>query len=134
MSYQFQKGTYLFHKDPNMNYQLNRWMTFGNIPEPEIREIAGRIHDLSDWRREFLLLAGKAKQEGDILKEACSYRAVDFFMNYSDKEKQSNYERLVKLFREAYKSVFQSGQITEQYSRGYQTGYPADVRNGGSFY
>lgn len=114
MSYQFMVGTYQFHKEPNFNYQMNRWMTFGNIPEEEIRQAAGRIQNLEDWKREFLQLAQKANKEGDVLKEACCYRAVDFFLNYSDAEKETNYERLVNLFRKAYEPYFQERRIQER--------------------
>ncbi len=113
MSYQFTVGTYQFHKDPNLNYQMNRWLTFGNIPEEEIKQAAGRIQNLEDWKREFLLLALKANQEGDVLQEVCCYRAIDFFMSYSDPEKESNYDRLVNLFRKAYEPYFLEGRIIE---------------------
>lgn len=114
MSYQLTAGTYQFHKEPNFNYQMNRWLTFGNIPEEEIRQAANRITDLADWKREFTLLAQKANQEGNILKEACCYRAVDFFLNYSDPDKEANYDRLVGLFRKAYEAHFLGRRIIEQ--------------------
>lgn len=114
MSYQFKAGTYQFHKDSNFNYQMNRWLTFGNIPEEEIRQAAGRIQSLADWKREFIRLAQKANQDGDVLWEACCYRAVDFFLNYSDSEKETNYDRLVNLFRQAYEPYFNGGRIVEK--------------------
>jgi len=114
MNYQFKAGTYQFHNEPNFNYQMNRWLTFGNIPEKEIRQAAGRIKDLGDWKREFLQLARMAHEEGNILKEACFYRAVDFFLNYSDPEKEPNYDRLVSLFHEAYEPYFRKGRIVQR--------------------
>lgn len=114
MNYQFKAGTHQFHKDSNFNYQMNRWLTFGNIPEEEIRQAAGQIQSLADWKREFLSLAQKANQDGDVLKEACCYRAVDFFLNYSDGEKETNYDRLVNLFRKAYETYFSTGRIQEK--------------------
>lgn len=113
MNYQFKAGTYQLHNELNFNYQLNRWMTFGNIPEQKIRQIAGRIHNLTDWKREFLQLARTAGQEGKVLMEASCYRAVDFFLNYSDTDKQSNYDRLVQLFHTAFEPVFREGRIVE---------------------
>lgn len=114
MNYQFKAGTYQFHKEPNFNYQMNRWLTFGNISEEEICKAAGRIKDLEDWKREFLRLARMANEEGDILKEACCYRAVDFFLNYSDPAKESNYDRLVSLFHKAYEPYFREGRILQR--------------------
>ncbi len=113
MSFEFKKGVYYFHKDPNFNYQLNRWMTFGNIPMEDIQAAAQKITTLADWYREFYQLAAKANKEGNVLKEACCLRAVDFFLNYSDNNKESNYDRLTALFREAYKKCFSEKRIIE---------------------
>lgn len=116
MEYRFTAGTYKFHDDPNFNYQMNRWMAFGNIPEEDIRSAAQNIKTIADWIREFLLLAEKYRLAGDVLKQACACRAADFFMPYGDPNKPVIYARLVRLFREYYKDCFGGNMIAEYHA------------------
>lgn len=114
MSVEFVSGTYHFHDEPNFNYQMNRWVAFGNLPVQEVKRAADRIRNIKDWKREFMKLAEEAKNTGDIKKQACYYRAVDFFLPYSDQDKQQIYHKLVGLFREAYKEYFDHNNIIEK--------------------
>lgn len=111
---EFSKGTYRFHDEPNFNYQMNRWVAFGNLPVEDVRMAAGRIRNLADWKREFLALAETAQAEGDLLREATYYRAVDFFLPYSDPRKTEIYEKLVRLYREYFAEYFADGKILEK--------------------
>lgn len=120
MNYRFTAGTYTFHNEPNFNYQMNRWMVFGNIPVKDIMDAAEKIKSLKDWKREFLSMAAKYHLAGEILREACALRAVDFFMPYDDPEKPIIYNKLVALFRNYYIECFDKVIITE---------YRADYEN-----
>jgi len=53
---------HFMHDEVNMNYQLNRPLSFGSGNLEEIRSAARRIGNLVDWKREFLLLADKAER------------------------------------------------------------------------
>ncbi|WP_010250772.1 alpha/beta hydrolase [Acetivibrio cellulolyticus] len=114
MAFKFVKGTYKFHDEPNFNYQINRWVSFGDLPVEDVKCAAGRIKDLNDWKREFMALADKAGISGDVHKQAIYYRAVDFFLPYSDPQKLTIYNKLVGLLRESYKEYFENGSIIEK--------------------
>jgi|LSQX01.1.fsa_nt_gb alpha-beta hydrolase superfamily lysophospholipase len=114
MSVKFVEGTYHFHDEPNFNYQMNRWVAFGNLPVQDVKEAAEKIKNINDWKREFMQLAEEAQRAGDVKKQACYYRAVDFFLPYSDQDKQSIYDKLVVLFRETYKEFFDNKTIIEK--------------------
>jgi hypothetical protein len=51
-----------FHRDPNINYQLNRFL----IPGEEVlfAELGTRIEHFDDWKREFLAAADLSEQRG----------------------------------------------------------------------
>ena len=48
----FPYGYHDFHTDPNLNYQLNRFL--GELPAEHVAHIAARIENLADWKREML--------------------------------------------------------------------------------
>jgi hypothetical protein len=75
MNVEFVKGTYYFHKEPNFNYQMNRWVAFGNLPVQDVQKAAEKIKNINDWKREFLKLVEEAKSTGDVKRQACYYRA-----------------------------------------------------------
>lgn len=114
MNVEFVKGTYHFHDEPNFNYQMNRWVAFGNLPVRDVKKAAEKIKNIGDWKREFMKLAEEAKSTGDVKKQACYYRAVDFFLPYADQDKQSIYDKLVGLFRETYREFFDLEVIIEK--------------------
>lgn len=98
MNIEFVEGTYHFHDEPNFNYQMNRWVAFGNLPVQDVKKAAEEIENINDWKREFMRLAEEAKSTGDIKKQAYYYRAVDFFLPHSDQDKQSIYDKLVECY------------------------------------
>ncbi len=120
MEFKFTAGTYKFHNEPNFNYQMNRWMAFGNIPKEDIAGVARNIKTLGDWKREFLLLADKYNSTGEKLREACACRAADFFMPCDDPEKPELYDKLAGLFRECYKEYFDN-KVIEEYRVRYES-------------
>lgn len=119
MEFKFSAGTYKFHDEPNFNYQMNRWMTFGNIPKEHIADAARNIKTLCDWKREFLALAAKYNSAGEKLRETCALRAADFFMPYDAPEKPVIFDKLVSLFRESYIECFEKN-IIEEYTIPYE--------------
>ena len=115
MKKQFNIGTYPFHKDPNFNYQMNRWTAFGDLPVDVMKKTAEKIKNLDDWCREFLKLAEEAESKKDILRAAFYYRSVDFFLPYHHPKKEEIYDHVVALLREYFSSYFEKRRIIENY-------------------
>ncbi|MBC2714222.1 MAG: alpha/beta hydrolase [Desulfobacteraceae bacterium] len=115
MEKEFKIGTYLFHKDPNFNYQMNRWVAFGGLPVDVVKKAAEKIKTLEDWCREFLKLAETAEAQKDILRAAFYYRCVDFFLPYDHPRKQDIYDRVVFLLRQYHANYFKERRIEENY-------------------
>jgi alpha-beta hydrolase superfamily lysophospholipase len=111
MKFNIHVGTHKLHKDSNINYQLNRQITLGSGKLEQMREVASRIKDLADWKREFLLIAEKAESEGRILEASSYYRGAEFFMTPGDPDKPIAYDKSVELFNEFYKEDFGSGTV-----------------------
>ena len=62
----FPIGYHSLHPDASMNFQMNRF--YGSVGEPdmldEMRMAAPRIVTYADWKREFVVLAERASQQG----------------------------------------------------------------------
>ena len=76
----FPVGVHELHEDTSLDFQLNRLATLGGGWLEEIREVAPRIRDLADWKREFLALADRAISEDRSRNGAAYLRAAEFFM------------------------------------------------------
>ncbi len=53
----FPIGYHEFHEDVHMNFQLNRWHSFGYLRKDDILLLATRIHNLEDWKHELVRFA-----------------------------------------------------------------------------
>ncbi len=113
MQYKPHVGYYHLHDEINMNFQLNRPLAFGGGKIDEIRSAAHRIGDLSDWKREFLLLAQTAEQDGRKGDAAAYIRLAEFFMTAGDPDKERAYDRFIGLFHEYHKADYDTGSIVE---------------------
>jgi pimeloyl-ACP methyl ester carboxylesterase len=128
-----QIGYYHFHDEVNMNFQLNRPLSFGGGRIDEIRAAANRIGDLNGWKREFLLLAETAGRDGRKGDAAVYIRLAEFFMIAGDPDKDRAYDRFVELFREQNKADYDTGRIVEDrvpYDAGYLPVMRLPVRTG----
>jgi pimeloyl-ACP methyl ester carboxylesterase len=115
-------GYHHFHDEVNMNFQLNRPLSFGGGGIDEIRSAAGRITDLSDWKREFLTLAETAEQDGRKADAAVYWRLAEFYMKAGDPDKDRAYDRFVDLFHVSHVDDYDKGRIIEErvpYASGY---------------
>jgi len=109
----FPVGVHELHEDTSLDFQLNRLATLGGGWLEEIREVAPRIRDLADWKREFLALADRASSEDRSQNAAAYLRAAEFFMASGDPDKPAAYERQAKLFRDLAADDFASGAVRE---------------------
>lgn len=107
----FPIGVCDLHEDTSLDFQLNRLAGGGGGRLEEIREVAQRIRDLGDWKREFLALAERALSEGRLQHAAAYDRAAEFFMAESDPDKARAYERQAKLFPKIFEEDFSTGRV-----------------------
>ena len=120
-----------------MNFQMNRW--FGWVGEEgmlnEMRSIAPRIANYSDWKREFLALAESASRQGHVLRAGYYFRAAEFFMRPDDPDRKIARQK----FLDAVRSVHAPAQIERHdipYAEGGVQGflpayrYPPDQSRG----
>jgi pimeloyl-ACP methyl ester carboxylesterase len=103
MSIQLPVGFKRFHKNRLLNYQMNRWYSWGWAELEDLCEVSPRIKDFESWKREFTALADKALKEGRVVNAAFYYRAADFFTFPGDPDKSSLYQKFSFLFYEAFK-------------------------------
>ena len=114
MKTNFRIGTHRFHKEPNMNYTLNRIYAINGGDLNEVRAAAGKIQTIEDWIREFMDLAHKALSENRKLQAAAYFRAANFYLAGDDQRKRDTYETCTSLMHEMYKDEFISGIIKEK--------------------
>jgi alpha-beta hydrolase superfamily lysophospholipase len=96
-----------FHKDQGINFQLNRYYSFGYARFEDMKEAGQKINTFREWKIEMLKLAEKAVSEGRLKNAAFYYRAAEFFTTRDDPEKELLYEKFIDTF---YK-VFQDDEI-----------------------
>ncbi len=85
-----------FHRDANINYQLNRFLIPGL--EPLFAEIGSRIENFADWKAEFLAAAVLSEQRNELAPAASLYRAAEFFMSPDDPDRRRAFEKFFALF------------------------------------
>ncbi len=100
----FPVGYYQLHPDVSINFQMNRFYNWTNDESvlAEMRTIAPRIRDYTDYKREFFTLAEKALIHDQKLKAAYYLRAAEFFIFPDEPEKLPTRERFLRLIREHY--------------------------------
>lgn len=95
-------GYYDLHSDVSLNYQMNRFSTGEADMVDEMRAVAPRIHDYTDYTREFLALSEQAFVRGEVLKAACYLRSAEFYMFSDDPRKQPARRRFTQLMLERF--------------------------------
>ncbi len=95
----FPSQYYDLHPEIGLNFQFNRM--YGWVGEDcmleELRDVAPRIHDYDDWRREFLKLGEAAIAQGRTLPGAYYLRLAEFFMFPGDPNKKATRNRFLEL-------------------------------------
>jgi len=86
----------LLHANPEINYQLNRFLVPG--AEAIVAGIGARIRTLPDWPAEFLAAAGDSERQGDLARAAAFYRAALFFMRPADPATREAFDRFIDCF------------------------------------
>ena len=97
-SFTFPVGYVKMHKVKIIDFQLNRWYSFGYARLEDMQEAAKRIRGLSDWKDEMVSQAEKALAENRIVNAAFYFRAAEFFTHPSDPDKKILYDKFKDLF------------------------------------
>ena len=92
-------GFHAFHADPNINFQLNRFLISGR--EALFAAIGSKIEGFEDWQMEFLGRAHDREADGETLEAAWLYRAAEFFIRPGHPDRRFAYEKFIDLFYRA---------------------------------
>jgi len=122
--FQFPVGYHRLHPDVSLNFQMNRFYNWvGDIQMlDEMRAVAPRIADYTDFTREFLALAEHALTNAQWLKGAFYLRAAEFFMFPTDSAKRPTRERFLQVIKRHY-GVRETDYSTIPYESGALSAY-----------
>jgi pimeloyl-ACP methyl ester carboxylesterase len=99
---------YSLHKDANINFQLNRCLTWIGESNLQVLQDAGkRIHDFDDWKHELLNLGETAEKNNQLNEAAYYFRAAEFFMTPGDQDKLIAYDKFINLVTSLYPEKIQ---------------------------
>jgi len=104
IEYKFPIGYHNLHEQANINFQLNRLIMNGGRLE-EIQELAPKIKDFNDWKRELVAIGEQALNDGRTLNAAMYYRAAEFFVAPNDPDKETLYDKFIELFYSIYENA-----------------------------
>ena len=120
----FPVGYEKMHRIKIIDFQLNRWYSFGYARLADMQEAAKRIKNLSGWKNEMVRQAEKALYENRILNATFYYRAAEFFTQPSDPDKKLLYDKFRDMF---YNKAFASENI-ERFKIPYLSSFLPAIR------
>ncbi len=85
-----------FHKDANINFQLNRFLIPGL--EDMFAEIGRQVENFDDWKKLFCAKAAAFEKKGNTDYAMGLYRAAEFFMDPSDPDRKIAFEKFLNFF------------------------------------
>lgn len=80
----FPVGYHFFHKNKDINFQLNRFYSFGYWAKADAEHAGNAIQEISDWKPVMIGLAEQHKAENRLLAAAFHYRAAELYALPSD--------------------------------------------------
>ncbi len=105
----FPVGYHDFHKDTVINFQLNRFYSFGCLSYDTVAEIGKESTDFESWSKSFLGRAESFHKNGDLVASGTCLRAAMFFMfddeGEANTQLQQIYEQCMNEYQEAYKDA-----------------------------
>jgi len=96
----FAVGYQRIHPDISLNYQMNRFSTGRPDMITEMKAVAPKIHDYTDYVREFLNLSERALARAMTLEAANYLRSAEFFMFPDDPRKPASRARYLQLMKQ----------------------------------
>jgi len=122
-THSFPVGYHTFHKNKDINFQLNRFYSFGYWTRADAEEAGNSIHEIGDWKPALTRLAERHKAENRPMAAAFSYRAAEFYTLPGDPDKMRLYDQFIDLF---YASVQEEN--LEQFSIPFKEGFLPALR------
>ena len=101
LKYELPVGYCRFNKDKSINFQINRWHSFGYWTKAEAENAGKSIKKISDWKPVLVRMGEELEAKNRLLAAAMSYRGAEFFTHPSDPEKMALYEQFVTAFYRA---------------------------------
>ena len=95
----FNVGYYKFHEDEGLNFQLNRFYTYGAFSRDELMAIAGKIDGFEKWISLFREMGEEAEKAKETLKAATCYRAAQFYTLSDEKDADGKYPIAIQFFK-----------------------------------
>jgi alpha-beta hydrolase superfamily lysophospholipase len=97
-TFSFPVGYHTFHKNKDINFQLNRFYSFGYWTKADAEGAGNSIHEIGDWKPVLTGLAERHKAENRPMAAAFSYRAAEFYTLPNDPDKMRLYDQFIELF------------------------------------
>ena len=115
--FEFPVGYHTFHRDKNINFQLNRWHSLGYWSKEDCQSVGQDVVDTGRWKPVMIDLAEEMESEGRLLAASIAYRAAEFYLNPRAPDKIQLYNRFHDSF---YTAV--EGEAFERVSVPYGSG------------
>ncbi len=97
-------GYHKFNKDQGINFQLNRYYSFGHARFEDMKEAGQKINSIEEWKIEMLKLAEIAVSEDRLKNAAFYYRAAEFYITRDNPEKKLLYDKFIDNFNRAFQN------------------------------
>ena len=101
----FPVGYHTFHNNKDINFQLNRFYSYGHWTKAETEEIGNAIQKLENWSVTLTELAEQHLADNRPRTAAFCYRAAEFYTLPGDPLKMQLYDRFSELFDESIQSA-----------------------------
>ena len=98
----FPVGYELFNSDAHLNYELNRWYSFGCAGFDDLVQAGQLIHNFEEWVMVMTQFGDKYLQQEDLFHAAFFYRAAEFFTLPDDPRKEDLYAKFLQYFYSFY--------------------------------
>ncbi len=118
-TFEFPVGYHKLHRTKIMDFQLNRWHSWGYLRLDDLRQAAQHIRTLEDWKPEMIRQAEKAVAEGRMTEAAFFYRSAEFFVPPADPDKLILYDTFQDLFYGHVFDVNRAERIEVPYEGGH---------------
>jgi pimeloyl-ACP methyl ester carboxylesterase len=113
----FPVGYHSFHKNKDINFQLNRFYSFGYWTKANAEQAGNAIQERSGWKPVMIGFAEQHQAENRPMAAAFSYRAAELYVLPSDPDKIRLYDQFIELF---YASIQE--EKLERFSIPFQSG------------
>ena len=97
-NFRFPVGYHNLHKIKIVDFQLNRWHSWGYTSLGDMKAAASKIKKLEDWKGALMAQMNYALEQGRLLNATFNCRAADFFVHPKDPDKRLIYSMFVEMF------------------------------------